>query len=454
MIPSVFICEDDVNINLLLEHNIRQWGYNVQPFFDGEQILTAVKQQRPDVIILDINLPIKSGVTVLEETKVLYPNVPVIVISGQGKVSTVLDVMKLGAFDYLIKPIDLERLEVIIRNAAKQSELYRQIDDLRSASYEFPYNDIIAKSEEMRKVFRLISKIHDTDNAVLLYGETGVGKELIARAIHSYGKRKNGPFVVVNCAAIPRELLESEFFGHEKGAFTGAFQRKIGKFEQAHQGTIFLDEVGEMDLSLQAKLLRLLQTKTFERIGGNETITVDTRVVSATNKYLPDEIKNKSFREDLYFRLSSFPITIPPLRDRKTDILLLAEEFLSRFSQRYGKTIQGFQKKCLMTLLKYSFPGNVRELENTIEHAVIMCETSSIDIDDLPDTLRLTSQVSSSTEILADDTEILPLDYVKKQAIVDALRITGGNLVETAHRLQIGRSTLYRLMERFNISVE
>lgn len=452
MIPLVFICEDDENINLLLEHNIRQWGYNVQPFFDGEEILSAVKQQRPDVIILDINLPVKSGVTVLEETKILYPNVPVIIISGQGKVTTALEVMKLGAFDYLIKPIDLERLEVLLRNAAKQSELYAQIEALRSASHEFPYQEIIAKSEEMRKVFRLISKIHDTDNAVLLYGETGVGKELIARAIHSYGKRKNGPFVVVNCAAIPRELLESEFFGHEKGAFTGAFQRKIGKFEQAHQGTIFLDEVGEMDLSLQAKLLRLLQTKTFERIGGNETITVDTRVVSATNKFLPDEIKNKSFREDLYFRLSSFPITIPPLRTRKTDILLLAEEFLNRFSLRYGKTIHGFQKKCLMTLLKYSFPGNVRELENTIEHAVIMCETSLVDVEDLPDTLRMASPVSSSQEMHIDETEILPLDFVKKQAIIDALRITGGNVVETAHRLQIGRSTLYRLMERFEIT--
>lgn len=452
MIPLVFICEDDENINLLLEHNIRQWGYNVQPFFDGEEILSAVKQQRPDVIILDINLPVKSGVTVLEETKILYPNVPVIIISGQGKVTTALEVMKLGAFDYLIKPIDLERLEVLLRNAAKQSELYAQIEALRSASHDFPYQEIIAKSEEMRKVFRLISKIHDTDNAVLLYGETGVGKELIARAIHSYGKRKNGPFVVVNCAAIPRELLESEFFGHEKGAFTGAFQRKIGKFEQAHQGTIFLDEVGEMDLSLQAKLLRLLQTKTFERIGGNETITVDTRVVSATNKFLPDEIKNKSFREDLYFRLSSFPITIPPLRTRKTDILLLAEEFLNRFSLRYGKTIHGFQKKCLMTLLKYSFPGNVRELENTIEHAVIMCETSLVDVEDLPDTLRMASPVSSSQEMHIDETEILPLDFVKKQAIIDALRITAGNVVETAHRLQIGRSTLYRLMERFEIT--
>ncbi|MFN5308862.1 MAG: sigma-54-dependent transcriptional regulator [Candidatus Kapaibacterium sp.] len=449
-VSTVFICEDDENLNLLLYHNISQWGYEVHTFFDGEKILSEIQNRRPDVVVLDINLPIKNGVTVLEETRKLYPNLPVIIVSGQGKVTTALDVMKLGAYDYLPKPIDLERLELLLRNAAKQSELWAQIEALRSSSYEFPYNEIIAKSEEMRKVFRMISKIHDTDNAVLLYGETGVGKELLARAIHFYGKRKNGPFVVVNCAAIPRELLESEFFGHEKGAFTGAYQRKIGKFEQAHHGTIFLDEVGEMDLSLQAKLLRLLQTKTFERIGGNDTITVDTRIVSATNKNLQDEIKNKLFREDLYFRLSSFPIIIPPLRERKTDILLLADEFLHRFTTRYEKKINSFSKKALAALLKYSFPGNVRELENLVEHAVIMCDTLMIELDDLPDTLRANAETSSLTNTLDNET-VLPLDFVKKQAITHALNITGGNLVETAQRLHIGRSTLYRLLEKYEI---
>ncbi len=449
-VSTVFICEDDENLNLLLYHNISQWGYDVHTFFDGEKILSEIQNRRPDVVVLDINLPIKNGVTVLEESRKLYPNLPVIIVSGQGKVTTALDVMKLGAYDYLPKPIDLERLELLLRNAAKQSELWAQIEALRSSSYEFPYNEIIAKSEEMRKVFRMISKIHDTDNAVLLYGETGVGKELLARAIHFYGKRKNGPFVVVNCAAIPRELLESEFFGHEKGAFTGAYQRKIGKFEQAHHGTIFLDEVGEMDLSLQAKLLRLLQTKTFERIGGNDTITVDTRIVSATNKNLQDEIKNKLFREDLYFRLSSFPIIIPPLRERKTDILLLADEFLHRFTTRYEKKINSFSKKALAALLKYSFPGNVRELENLVEHAVIMCDTLMIELDDLPDTLRANAETSSMTNALDNET-VLPLDFVKKQAITHALNITGGNLVETAQRLHIGRSTLYRLLEKYEI---
>lgn len=449
-VSTVFICEDDENLNLLLYHNISQWGYDVHTFFDGEKILSEIQNRRPDVVVLDINLPIKNGVTVLEESLKLYPNLPVIIVSGQGKVTTALDVMKLGAYDYLPKPIDLERLELLLRNAAKQSELWAQIEALRSSSYEFPYNEIIAKSEEMRKVFRMISKIHDTDNAVLLYGETGVGKELLARAIHFYGKRKNGPFVVVNCAAIPRELLESEFFGHEKGAFTGAYQRKIGKFEQAHHGTIFLDEVGEMDLSLQAKLLRLLQTKTFERIGGNDTITVDTRIVSATNKNLQDEIKNKLFREDLYFRLSSFPIIIPPLRERKTDILLLADEFLHRFTTRYEKKINSFSKKALAALLKYSFPGNVRELENLVEHAVIMCDTLMIELDDLPDTLRANAETSSMTNALDNET-VLPLDFVKKQAITHALNITGGNLVETAQRLHIGRSTLYRLLEKYEI---
>lgn len=447
----IYLCEDDDNVRLLLEHNVSTWGYDVQSFSRGDEIIDALSQDRPDTILLDINLPGKSGTDVLEFSKRMYPNVPVIVVSGQGVISTAIEVMQLGAFDYLTKPIDLDRLEIIIRNAVKQNELYKEIELLSLQTDSIVYPEILANSDSMKKVFRMMSKVHDTDNSVLIYGETGVGKELIARAIHYHGKRKDGPFVVVNCAAIPRELLESEFFGHEKGAFTGAVQRKIGKFEQAHKGTIFLDEVGEMDLSLQAKLLRLIQTKSFERIGGNETILSDARIVSATNKNLVEEIALKNFREDLYFRLSSFPITIPPLRQRRSDILLLSYEFLKRFSTRYNRPISDFSSKTLSLLLKYSYPGNIRELEHVIEHAVIMCESDRIEPQDLPESF-LSGTITITETTNSEDEIIVPFEMLKKRALQNALRITNGNLVEAASQLQIGRSTLYRLLEKYEIN--
>lgn len=446
----IYLCEDDDNVRLLLEYNVSSWGYDVQSFSRGDDIIEALNVLRPDTILLDINLPDKNGIDVLEYAKKIYAHVPVIVVSGQGIISTAIEVMQLGAFDYLTKPIDLDRLEIILRNAVKQNELYKEIELLSVQSDSEVYPEILANSDAMKKVFRIMSKVHNTDNSVLIYGETGVGKELIARAIHYHGNRKEGPFVVVNCAAIPRELLESEFFGHEKGAFTGAFQRKIGKFEQAHKGTIFLDEVGEMDLNLQAKLLRLIQTKSFERIGGNDTIVSDARIISATNKNLSEEIVHKNFREDLYFRLSSFPITVPPLRQRKSDILLLAYEFLRRFSKRYERKVNDFSPKTLSLLLKYTYPGNVRELEHIIEHAVIMCEANRIEPFDLPESFM---QNTVHSDLITDDDDIIiPFELLKKRALQNALRITNGNLVDAASQLQIGRSTLYRLLEKYEIN--
>jgi transcriptional regulator with GAF, ATPase, and Fis domain len=295
----------------------------------------------------------------------------------------------------------------------------------------------------------------DNDICVLVLGESGTGKELIARAIHYNGTRKKEPFVVVNCASIPHDLLESELFGHEKGSFTGAHQRRIGKFEQAQSGTLFLDEIGELDLSLQAKLLRVIQNKQFERVGGNETLTTSVRLISATNRDLVKAVAQKQFREDLYFRLATFPIMLPPLRERRSDILLLAETFLKKFSSEVSKPGLGFSKKALKLLYEYTWPGNVRELENAIQRAVLMADGPAITDKDLPlavVTFGSREETSSSSPLTLGPEHVRTLEKVKEESLRQALKATDGNIVEAARRLKIGRATMYRLVKKFRIN--
>ncbi|MCU0332844.1 MAG: sigma-54 dependent transcriptional regulator [Ignavibacteriaceae bacterium] len=305
----------------------------------------------------------------------------------------------------------------------------------------------------MQDVFKLVSKVLDNDISVLIYGESGTGKELIARAIHYNGNRKDKPFVVVNCASIPRELLESELFGHEKGSFTGAHQRKLGKFEYAKDGTIFLDEVGELEMLLQAKLLRVIQQKEFERVGGTELIKTNVRIISATNRDLKHAVEQKQFREDLYYRLNSFPIFIPPIRQRRADILVLTEYFLEEFNKKLQKNVKGFTKKALKLIYEYDWPGNVREMENTIERCLIISEKDHLDVDDLPQHIRAadTSASVDQQNVMFTDYNIIPFEKIKEKSIRHALKVTGGNIVEAARKLQLGRATIYRLMEKYGI---
>jgi len=306
----------------------------------------------------------------------------------------------------------------------------------------------------MQEVFKLVHKVKDNDICVLVLGESGTGKELIARAIHYNGIRKNGPFTVVNCASIPRDLLESELFGHEKGSFTGAYQRRIGKFEQANGGTLFLDEIGELDPSLQSKLLRVIQSRQFERVGGNETLTADVRLVSATNRDLVKAVAQKEFREDLYFRLATFPIMLPPLRERRSDILLLAEHFLKHFCEEVSKPNLGISKKALRLLYDYAWPGNVRELQNAIQRAVLMADGNTINEKDLPlavVTFGSREENDAASPLSIGEETIRPLEKVKEESIRQALKITEGNIVEAARKLKIGRATMYRLMKKFKI---
>ncbi len=455
----IYLIDDEQSFNRLLEHWIKdRWKYNLRIFKNSDEFLSH-EGEEPDLILLDIMLPgIMNGVELLKHLRSKSPDLPIIMLSAQGNIDIAIETLRLGAFDYFSKPVDLTKLEISIRNAIKNYDLLRKVKDLieeRNKTYEF--SNIIAIDNKMQEVFKLMKKVINTNVNVIIYGESGTGKELIARAIHSNSDRKDKPFVVVNCASIPKDLLESELFGHEKGSFTSAFQRKIGKFEHANGGTIFLDEIGELELSLQAKLLRVIQDKTFERVGGNEPITTTARIISATNRDLKKAVDEKLFREDLYYRLSTFPIVVPPLRERKGDIVVLAEHFVKKYAEDAKIPVPKITKEVINVFLDYPWPGNVRELENVIQLAVIIAEGSEIKINDLPITLQsyatniFSSSESASGEIVH---EILPLEKTKENAIRHALRVTKGNIQETAKRLQIGRATLYRMIKEYNIKIE
>ncbi|HAL57780.1 MAG TPA: sigma-54-dependent Fis family transcriptional regulator [Bacteroidetes bacterium] len=452
----VFIVDDEETISRLLEHWVsKKWGYPARTFTTGEALLESI-QEHPDVILLDIMLPGIGGVETLKEIKRQYPDIPVIMLSAQGKVDVAIETLKIGATDYFSKPVDFAKLEVSMKNAIQTHDLALELVRLREA-VEKPvhFENILTNNGAMQEVFKLVQKVKDNDICVLVLGESGTGKELIARAIHYNGIRRSNPFVVVNCASIPKDLLESELFGHEKGSFTGAYQRRIGKFEQSSGGTLFLDEIGELDLSLQAKLLRVIQSKQFERVGGNETLTSDVRLVSATNRDLVKAIQLKEFREDLYFRLATFPIMIPPLRDRKSDVLLLSEYFLKRFSEDLSRPRMGFSKKALKLLYDYPWPGNVRELENAIQRATLMADGSVINERDLPLAVQAfgsQDESSSASPLSTGVQSIRPLEKIKEEAIRQALKSTEGNIVEAAKRLKIGRATFYRLMKKYKIN--
>lgn len=450
----IFIVDDELAISKLLSYWVKEkWKYDIEVFNNGEDVLKRLSA-KPDLILLDIMLPGMNGIDILKKVKQYDENLPVIILSAQGSIEVAVEALKYGAFDYFPKPIDTQRLEPAIKNAVKSYDLTKEIENLReNVKKEYSFDNIISADGKMQDVFKLVSKILNNDITVLIHGESGTGKELVARAIHYNGKRKDNPFIVVNCASIPRELLESELFGHERGSFTGAHQRKLGKFEIANGGTLFLDEVGELEMLLQAKLLRVIQEREFERVGGTELIKTDVRILSATNRDLKKAVDEKNFREDLFYRLNSFPINIPPLRQRRGDILVLAQHFLDTFNKKLGKSIKGFSKKAIKLIYEYNWPGNIREMENTIERCMIITEKDIIDIDDLPVHIKM-SETSGTVELdnpLFGDENVIPFEKLKEESIRHALKVTNGNIVEAAKKLQLGRATIYRLMEKYKI---
>ncbi len=450
--PSILIIDDKDSMRQMLSRTLESEGYEVETAKDGEGGLDKAKEKKYDLILADLKLPKMDGLEVLSSLKDLDPEVAVIMMTAYGTIESAVEAMKQGAFDFLAKPFDTDHLNVLIKRALENRRLVAENILLREElAHNLGYAEIIGKCEKMKEVSRLIQKVAPSDTTVLLLGESGTGKELFARAIHNLSPRKKASYVAINCAAIPRELLENELFGSEKGAYTGAVARKMGKFEIAEGGTIFLDEVGDLDIALQAKLLRVLQDRTFERLGGTKTISVDVRLIAASNTDLKKAIEKNQFREDLYYRLSVFPITIPPLRERREDIPDLAEYFVKRYCAEMKKPKKNISKEALALLDKYHWPGNVRELENTIERAIILCEGKSI----LPEHLAI--RIPTPNEIrLREGAGLKEVgQYAQAEAeralIVRILTQVRGNKRKAAQALKIDYTTLFEKIKRYSI---
>jgi len=443
----IWVVDDDPALRELLRHLLTGAGYDVDRFGSGKEAL-AVTGSAPDAVLLDLMMPEMDGVQVLKELKRRWPDVPVIILTALNDVSQAVEVTKLGAYDYLVKPVEEERLVSTLEHALSHRRLEREVERLRGELGDrYHLRNIVGSSSAMCRVYEQIGKVIESDITVFISGASGTGKELVAKAIHYGSRRASGPFVDVNCAAIPESLQESEIFGHEKGAFTGAIAAHPGKFEQAQGGTIFLDEVGEMAPSAQARLLRVLQEKTVQRIGGTRRVELDVRVISASNRDLAEMVREGSFRQDLYYRLVVFPIHLPPLRERREDIPLLVDHFLQKYATDAGRVVDRVNPRAMERLVQYDWPGNVRELENVVHRLLLVARSTEITPEDLPPELG-GANVSEPED---GDPAFLSLEQIEERAIRRVVKACGGNLSEAARRLGIGRSTLYRKLEQYGL---
>ncbi len=443
---KILVVDDEA----IVRESLRDWlsdaGYQVLTAENGPKALAIIETERMGIVIADLVMPGIDGIELMKRAKENQPNIEVIIITAYGSIPTAIAAMKEGAYDYIEKPFCPERVELLVKKLAEHQELVEENLSLRQRLEDhYRFENIIAKSSKMQRVIEVIKIVAKSNATVLITGESGTGKELVARAIHSQSHRQGKPFVAVSCAALPESLLESELFGHEKGSFTGAYAQKKGKFEFANRGTLFLDEVGEMSANIQVHLLRVLEEKEFTRVGGNEPIKVDVRVISATNKDLKRAIATGEFREDLYYRLNVVTIELPPLRERKEDVPLLAQHFLNKFALENQKEITGFSPEATEFLLGYDWPGNVRELENAIERAVILAKDSLITVADLPqENISLARSAPIGKK----------LKEAEKNHILMVLSETGGNYSEAARTLGITRMTLYNKAREYGLSVK
>lgn len=442
---TILIIDDEKNIREGLSAALELDGYSVKLAANGAEGFALIEKGDIDLVITDLRMPGISGEEVLAKVRGESPGIPVIVLTGHGSIDTAVDAMRNGAYDFLTKPLSLDRLSLIVKRALagreleiRHSSLQQELD--AKASFE----SIIGKSAEMQRIFQMVRKAADSKASVLITGESGTGKELIANALHNLSPRKNHPFIKVHCAALSETLLESELFGHEKGAFTGAAARKRGRFELANTGTIFLDEIGEINQNVQIKILRVLQDKRFERVGGEDTLEVDVRVIAATNRNLEEEIAQGRFREDLFYRLNVVHIQVPPLRDRKDDIPLMLNAFLDEFNRENNKSITGFDARSRSALYKYDWPGNIRQLRNCVESAVVMCSGNEITLEDLPPTVRGAAE-SNVIQVPVG----ISMAEAEKIIIQQNLASNQGNKSKTADILGIGRKTLHRKLEGY-----
>ena len=474
-IQRILVADDEESIRWVLSKALTKQGYQVDLANNGDQALTLCRSNSYDLAVLDIKMPGRSGLEILSTLQEHSPQTMVVIMTAESSMKNAVEAMKRGAYDYLTKPFDLDALDAIIVKANKASSVSEQVTRLKSELKERYQLDraIIGESQPMQAIYKTLGKIAPSDVTVLVFGESGTGKELIARAVHFNSPRLGKPFIALNCAAIPRELLESELFGHEKGAFTGATERKLGKFEQANGGTLFLDEIGDMPLELQAKLLRVLQEKEITRTGGNQTFQVDVRIVAATNQNLKEKVRDKEFREDLFYRLNVVPIDLPPLRERREDLPALVDYFISRVRQEYGTHAQGISKKAMELLAGYSWPGNIRELENTIQRAALLSPDTILEPDDFPE-LHSNGQEESGnsnslegliTKKLQDSLAQIDLQdmanlyemvlhQMERPLINIVLQKTRGNQVKAAEVLGINRNTLRKKIQTLKIDMK
>jgi two-component system, NtrC family, response regulator AtoC len=447
---KILVVDDEKNMRWALERALKAQGYEVYQAEDGKQGLEAALHIRPELVILDLKMPEMDGLAVLTALKEQVPEIMVVMITAHGSTASAVEAMKLGAYDYINKPFDIDELKLVVAKALEVENLKATVQRLEHEVKErYSFQNIIGKGQVIQNIFALIERIADTNATVLIQGESGTGKELVARALHYSSNRKNNPFIQVNCAALPESLLESELFGHEKGAFTGAIAQRQGRFELANGGTIFLDEIGEISPQVQVKLLRVIQERSFERIGGQQTINIDVRVVAATNKDLAVEMREGRFREDLFYRLNVIPLHMPSLRERKEDIPLLIEHFLKKYDPK-GR-ISSVHPAALKLLVDYYWPGNVRELENTMERLAIVTPGATIEESDIPAEFRH-SRVLPGPEVRFMMPESgLDLEQVEKAFITQALELAQGNKSKAAKLLGLTRHTLLYRIEKHNL---
>jgi two-component system response regulator HydG len=445
-LQTILIADDEESHRLMLRAHLEGEGFEIVEASDGQDAIAKVSERALALVLMDMRMPIIDGMEALRRIKEVSPHIPVIMMTAYGSIDSAVKALQSGAEDYLTKPLDMDELIIKVKKAIRYQQLeeenilYRERLGIR-----FDFSNIIGKSQKMMELFETLSMVAPSEATVLLLGESGTGKEIIANAIHQNSPRRERPYVKVNCAALPETLLESELFGHEKGAFTGAIDKKKGRFELADGGTIFLDEIGEMSLPTQTKILRVLQEREFESVGGTKTIKVDVRIIAATNKDLEEEVRKGRFREDLYYRINVVPITIPPLRERREDIPLLAGHFLQIYGEKNRKVIRGFEPGVMDAFIHYSWPGNVREIENIVERTVIMSRGDTIRLADLPPAIAGLQQEGDQRPSPTS------LRDVEREAIVKVLHLTGGNRTRAAAILGITRKTLQNKIKEYGI---
>ena len=441
--PKILVVDDESIVRESLCDWLGGVGYDVECAESGEEALKIIRKDRIKIMLADLVMPGMDGIELMKEARKIVPTISTVIITAHATIETAITAIREGAHDYVEKPFCPEKVELLIEKLVEHQNLIEENISLRRKIKDrFQFEGIIAKSPKMMKIFELIKTVAPTNATVLITGETGTGKEVVARAIHHQSHRRNKPFIATSCAALPESLLESELFGHEKGSFTGAVERKKGKFEAGHKGTLFLDEIGEINANTQVHLLRALEDKKITRIGSNEEIPVDVRVITATNKDLKDMILQGKFREDLYYRLKVVTISLPPLRERKEDVLPLAEHFLKKYSEENNKGLIDFSPEVIEFMLYYSWPGNVRELENMIEHGVILSKDSAISLAELPPDIVHPVQKKEKT-----------IEAVTRNHVLKVLEETNGNITKAANILGIRRMTLYNKLKKYNLTV-